>query len=114
VHTQRWGETFRFNGCPLASNRRLKCDRGEPLSTRLWGSECTVDRAGPDNLIGRGIGPELRTRPPAPFVAAIVAIESDECARGGGRSPRGSLRFSFRPRGMRRRRVVRQAAARLK
>jgi hypothetical protein len=59
----------------------------------------------PDNLIGRGIGPELRTRPPAPFVAAIVAIESDECARGGGRSPRGSLRFSFRPRGMRRRRV---------
>jgi hypothetical protein len=47
----------------------------------------------------------LRTRPPAPFVAAIVAIESDECARGGGRSPRGSLRFSFRPRGMRRRRV---------
>jgi hypothetical protein len=34
-----------------------------------------------------------------------VAIESDECARGGVRSPRGSLRFSFRPRGMRRRRV---------
>ena len=32
------GETFRFNGCPLASNRRLKCDRGEPLSTRLWAS----------------------------------------------------------------------------
>jgi hypothetical protein len=32
------GETFRFNGCPLASNRRLKCDRGEALSSRLCGS----------------------------------------------------------------------------
>jgi hypothetical protein len=75
------GETFRFNGCPLASNRRLKRDRAS-RPRPAYGDPVVHRRSGrPDNLIGRGIGPELRTRPPTPFVAAIVAIEADECAR---------------------------------
>jgi hypothetical protein len=81
VHTQRWGETFRFNGCPLASNRRLKRRR------RVYGRRAViveVDQHEIDSLVTQGFLKPGARRDNAAIGAAFTTWLRAQRQYGGG------------------------------